>query len=447
MMKKLMWWMLLASQLFIIIAFWAWQHVHHPMGNQLAADVASQCLAYGRLAGLLAAFGILLQLILTGRIKWVERTFGLDRMFRLHHVVGFSLVVLLVAHPFLLTLGRARESSVSYAAQFLDFVRNWDGVLAAVIALVIMLAALVLSVAIVRRRLAYELWHVTHCAFYLAVALAFFHQVEVGGDLVGNPWFMRYWYALYIFVFGNLLFFRIIRPLRFFARHRFKVARVAPETADVTSVYIEGRNMESFRAVAGQFVSVRFLAPGFRWESHPFSISARPDGKQIRLTIKQLGDFTRRIPLLRPGTPVVLDGPHGIFTAQSCRADKVLMMAGGIGITPIRSMTEDLLAAGRDVVLLYGNRRVADIVFERELAALVAGSNGRFRVVHVMSHDPAGADEFGKIDRARIARLVPDAAEREVFLCGPPVMMRIVRADLAALGVPRARIHDERFAL
>jgi predicted ferric reductase len=446
-MKTIVWLTVLVSQVLIIVGFWTWNHVNHPLGNLLTGDSVGRMLAWGRLAGLLAAFGILLQLILVGRVKWIERVFGLDRLARLHGIVGFSLVFLLVAHPILVTAGHAMQAGTSQWEQFLDFCRNWKGVLAATVAFVVMIAALGLSVAALRKRMRYEVWYATHLTFYIAIALAFLHQTAVGSDLTDNRWFAAYWYVLYVFTFGNLVVYRIFRPLLAFVRHRFVVTRLVPETGDVTSVYIKGRNLAAFAVEAGQFVIVRFLAPGFRWEAHPFSVSRRPDGEEIRLTIKALGDFTRRIPGLQPGTPVWIDGPHGVFVARRCKATKAFLIAGGIGITPVRSLAEDLLAADRDIVLIYGNRKHDQVVFEKELDDLARAVPGHLRVVHVMSNDPEWPGEKGRVDRDRLARLVPDISEREVYLCGPPAMMKMVRFGLAELDVPRARIHDERFTL
>ncbi|MDD5678329.1 MAG: ferric reductase-like transmembrane domain-containing protein [Kiritimatiellae bacterium] len=441
------WLILLFSQVLIIVGFWFWYHINHPMGNLLTGATFGQFLAWGRLAGLLAAFAILLQIILVGRVKWVERAFGLDRLTRLHHIIGFSLVVLLVAHPILVTAGHAMQAGSGMLAQWLDFFRNWEGVLAAAVGLAIMLAAILFSVAVVLKKLRYEIWYATHLSLYIAIALAFGHQLAVGSDLTDNRWFAAYWIALYVFTFGNLIFYRVIRPVWMFSRHRFAVERLVPEADDVTSVYINGRNLAAFPVEAGQFMLVRFLAPGFRWEEHPFSMSCRPDGRKIRLTIKRLGDFTRRIPDLKPGTPVIIDGPHGVFTARHGVASKILLIAGGIGITPIRSLAEELAAAGRNVVLLYANRNHQSLVFAKELDELEHAASGRLQVVPVMSDDPAWPGEKGRLDRDRIVRLVPDVVARDVYLCGPPPMMKAVRAILIGLDVPRAHIHYERFAL
>lgn len=438
---------LLASQLAIIAGFWWWNHAHHQFGNQLTGDLTGQLLAWGRLAGLLAAFGCLLQIVLVGRVRWVERVFGLDRLSRLHHYVGFALLAAILAHPVLVTVGHARQADVSLGAQLADFVGKWEDVGSALVAAAIMVLALGFSVLVVMKRIGYEFWHATHLALYVALALAFGHQISVGWDLTSNPWFRGYWIALYLFVGVNLVWYRWGRQLLDYARHRFAVERVVPEPGGVTSVCIGGRDLERFRVRAGQFMIVRFLAKGFRWEAHPFSMSCWPDGKGLRLSIKALGDYTRKIPSLPVGTKVVVDGPHGVFTAERCRGEKALLVAGGIGITPLRSLAEELLRRGKDIVLVYGNRSAASVVFREELDALAAAHPGRFAVVHVMSADPGWPGERGSVDRERLARLVPDLRERDVFLCGPPPMMKGVRAALRGLGVPKGRIHWERFAL
>lgn len=443
---KISWLAVLASQFLIILGFWGWNHVHHPMGNQLTGDGIGQMLAYGRLAGLLAACGVLFQLVLIGRLRRLEQAFGLDRLTRLHHVVGFSLLFFISAHLFFITRGHAAQADLSAAAQFAEFIEKWEGVSAAVAAVGIMAGALVFSVIVVLKRIRYEWWYASHLTLYLAIILAFGHQLAVGSDFTDNRWFKYYWLILNLFVLGNLLVYRLGRPLWFSMRHRFIVQRLQSETDDTTSVFIAGRDLARFPVRAGQFFIVRFLAKGFRWEAHPFSVSARPDGTLLRLTIKRLGDFTRRIPNLKPGTRIILDGPYGIFTAEQCRLPKVLLIAGGIGITPIRALAEELARRGRDMLLVYGNRNPTATVFARELDAL-ATATGQLKVVLVMSQDPAWPGEQGQIDQARLARLAPDIRQREVFLCGPPIMMRIVRTALRELGVPRRQIHYERFAL
>ncbi len=446
-MKKTRLLILLGAQVLIVLGFWLSFHLNHPMGNQLTGEAVGQFLAYGRLAGLLAALGILFQLILIGRIKWVERIFGFDRLTHLHHIVGFSIIVLLIAHPVLITYGHSMQAGVSYFAQMKDFFFNWEDVFAAAIGLLIIFVALFFSVLVLKKMIKYEVWYYVHLAFYIALALAFGHQFEVGTDFTSNKMFADYWYALYAFTFANLIYYRIIRPIIFFIRHRFKITRLVSETGGVNSVYIEGNKMDLFTVEAGQFMNVRFLTKGFMWESHPFSMSCMPNGNNLRLSIKGVGDFTKRISGLKPGVSVFIDGPHGVFTSKNCKSSKVLMIAGGIGITPIRSLAEEMSSMGRDVVLIYSNRNHNSIVFEKELNDLASSSSGRLKVIHVISDDPGWPGEKGRIDKEKISRLAPDFKEREVFLCGPPPMMKALRLDLISIGVPNNQIHYERFAL
>ncbi len=446
-MKKFGWLFLLGTQFALVTGFWLYGHVNHSMGNQLTGEPVGQYLAYGRLAGLFAVLCILFQLLLIGRIKWLEHSFGLDRMAHLHHFTGFAIVAFLLAHPLLVTTGHSMQSGTGFLAQYVDFIENWEDVLAAIIGVIVISVALVFSVLVLKKWVRYEVWYYSHLSLYVAIALVFGHQFEVGTDLVGNRYFEGYWYALYAFTFANLAYYRFLRPVIFFLRHRFKVEKIVPETGDVTSVYIEGRSMEFFPVEAGQFMIVRFWAKGFRWEAHPFSMSFRPNGEKIRLSIKALGDFTRRIPGLKPGTHVFIDGPHGIFTSATSNSQKILLIAGGIGITPIRALAEEMSATGRDVILIYANRNRAAIVFEKELDELAGKSGGHLKVVHVLSEDAGWTGEKGKLDKEKISSLVPDLPDREVFLCGPPMMMKFVRKSLSELKVPKSRIHFEKFAL
>ena len=435
------------AQLLAVVGSWAWFHVHHPLGNLLTGDSIGRLLAWGRLAGLLAGLALLFQLVLIGRVRWVERCCGLDRLTRLHHILGFALLPLLFLHLLLVTLGHAAQADVGYWAQTVDFFKTWRGLLAGGMGLALMVAAAGFSALVLMKRLRYEAWYATHLALYAAFALVFWHQVVAGSDFTDHPAFKYYWVALTAFALASLVAYRFARPAALLSKHRFVVERLVAESSEVTSVYIGGRGLSSFRVEAGQFLIVRFLASGFRWEAHPFSVSCCPDGQRLRLSVKAVGDFTRRIPELKPGTPVLIDGPHGAFTSRACVSDRALLIAGGIGITPVRALAEEWAAAGRDAVVVYGNRNAATLVFRAELEALVARSQGKLRVHYVMSDDPAWAGEAGRVDRERLVRLVPDLLARDVYLCGPPPMMRGVRAALSELGFPRAHLHDERFAL
>lgn len=93
-----------------------------------------------------------------------------------------------------------------------------------------------------------------------------------------------------------------------------------------------------------------------------------PTGEELRITVKEVGDFTRRVGLLPLGTRIIIDGPYGVFTEWFSVSSKVLFIAGGIGITPIRSLMEQMLRNKKDAILLYANKTRRDIVFKDELS-------------------------------------------------------------------------------
>lgn len=441
------WWGLLCAIPLIAFAGWAWDHIHPSPGLVPLSDPIGLLQALGRLSGLLAALALLLQLLLSSRLRWLERSFGLDRLTRLHHIVGFSLATLLLAHPALLIAAAARKNGTGMGETLVRLIGELQGVGAAVVGLVLIALTLMGSVLVLQRRLHYERWHALHLILYPALVLVFFHPPAIGFDLIHNRNLAVYAYALCAATLGAVIVERLARPLQWFTRHRFRVLRVRPESEDATSVEIGGRDLERFPARAGQFVIVRFLAPGFRFEAHPFSLSRLPDAHGLRITIRHVGDFTRRIPALPPGTRVMVEGPYGCFTSEHRALQKGLLIAGGIGITPLRALAGEWVAEGRDTLLLYANRHPRFAVFTGELEALAATSDGRFRMIPIMSDAPDWPGERGRIDRDRLSRLVPDLHEREVYLCGPPAMMRSVRDALSGLGVPQSRLHDERFAL
>jgi ferredoxin-NADP reductase len=275
--------------------------------------------------------------------------------------------------------------------------------------------------------------------------LAFNHQISIGGDFLNNAHFSAYWYLLYVFTVGNILFFRFLTPIWQYNKYDFTVDKIISETHNVTSVYITGRQLSQFKVLPGQFMIFRFLSSGFWWQAHPFSLSGRPDGEHLRISVKNSGDFTATIPSLKQGTKVLIDGPYGIFTERSAKRNKFLLIAGGIGITPIRILAQQLLEHGKDAVLIYGNRTQGDIVFKRELDEMAAKYH--FPIFHVLSQQPDFTGEKGHIDKEKIHRLVPDISGREVFLCGPEGMMKNVVADLKTLKVADSAIHFEQFSL
>ncbi len=438
--RKNYWRLLLLANIAIVLWFW-W----HGSGSLFLQGGAPTVIALGRLAGLAAAGGVLLQFSYISRMPWLERAFGLDNLIRRHKQNGKISAIFILLHPILLTLGYAQSAQISLLEQLKHFLFGYQFVLLAAVAAGLFLAVVAISLTIVRSRLRYENWYFVHLLVYAAFFLAIWHQFANGSDLLFSRIFYSYWVLLYVFVLLNHGLFRLIRPIWLYRRHGFYVDRVVPETYNVTSVYIAGRRLDVFKIKPGQFMFFRFLTKGRWWQAHPFSLSFVPDGRRLRISVKSLGDFTEKIKFLKPGTKVIIDGPYGIFTADASASEKILLIAGGIGITPLRALFEQMLRLKKNVVMLFGNKTKADVTFRQELEGLVRKLNGR--VVHILSGQADYQGETGQIDAGKIGRLVPDWKERDVYVCGPVGMMDAVIGDLKKSGIDPSRLHFEKFEL
>ena len=425
----------------MVVGFWWFSS-----GFEITRNASDLFNGLGRVTGLLGTYLVLWQLLFMARLPWLEQAFGLERMAALHKWNGYLAIGLLIGHAVFQTVGYQLGDGKDLAAQLADFIGSYQGLLAAIVALGLFVAVVVMSVAIARRGLAYETWYFIHLYAYLAVVLAFSHQLATGVDFAGNPAFVWYWCGLYVVVGGALVLYRLVGPLATYRRHRFRVHAVEKEARGVVSIYISGRDLDQFEAEAGQFAIWRFMDRKRWWQAHPFSISAVPNGRRLRITVKNIGDFTNDIHTLKPGTPILVDGPFGKFIERP-RNSKVLLIAGGIGITPIRPLAEEMAADGFDVRVLYRAHGEGDLVFKKELDAL-ATQEVSVRVDYLLTM--AGSRRQSRdawFSPTSLVGLVPDIFDRVVYVCGPIGMMAVVRSTLEALRIPTDQIRTEVFRL
>jgi ferredoxin-NADP reductase len=259
-----------------------------------------------------------------------------------------------------------------------------------------------------------------------------------------DPLARAYWIGLYVLAVGLVLAFRVAAPIALNIRHRLRVARVVAEGPGLTSIYVTGRDLDRLPVRSGQYFVWRFLAGRRWWHGHPFSLSAAPNGEWLRITVKALGDDTRALQRLATGTPVFVEGPYGVLTGARRRRRKVLLIAGGIGIAPLRALLESLPAGRGELTLVYRAREPKHVVFRAELDALAAARGTE--VVYLVGRRGSAEMPRDPLAGASLAALVPDIRQRDVYLCGPVAMMDRVERTLGRLGVPSGQVHAERFA-
>jgi predicted ferric reductase len=427
----------------------------HDLASGTAAD---RLIALGRLTGLVGSVLLLEQLLLAARLPWLDRTYGHDRALVAHRRLSRVALPLLLAHAAALVLGYGANDGVRPLVVLLvEPVRMLGGavpdMLTAFVALALLVVVAVTSMQAARRRTRHEVWHLVHLTGYAAVALSVPHQLSAGTDIAGHPFDRALWLALYVATAGAVVVFRVLLPVWRSARHALVVERVDVEAPGVVSVVVTGRALDRLPVRAGQFLQWRFLTRGLWLAAHPWSLSAAPDGRSLRLTVRDLGDHSRRVAALRPGTRVLVEGPYGLFTTERRTRRRVLLLAAGIGITPVRALAEELAGAPDvlpgDVTVLYRADDERGLVHADELRELADAAGLR---LHLLVGRPArdswlppGMGRGGRGDAEALEHLVPQLRQHDVYVCGPPAWMRLVHRCLRVARVPSGQVHDERF--
>ncbi len=424
----------------------------------LSGSTGTILVAVGRLTGLVAMDFLLLQLLLAARIPWVDRVYGMDRALKAHRILGRVTVPLILVHVGAIVLGYAIRDQLGGITgpivEGLRLVTGGDNLLEATIATVLLVAVAVTSVSIARRRLSYEWWHLVHLTSYAAVVLSVPHQLSLGSDFTATPWVRTYWWVLYVLVAASVLWWRVLVPVGRSLRHDLRVTRVVQESPGVWSVWMRGRHLDRLPARAGQYFNWRFATPRLVLTAHPWSLSSAPDGRGLRITVRDLGDHSRALQGLRPGTRVLFEGPYGAFTLRHRTRRRVLLLAAGIGITPVRALLEELVrerhASAGDITVVYRVNDASQLTFRRELERLVAAGGHQLLVLvgppvqgSWLPADGPTAGTGG--DAERLAAIVPHLTAHEAYLCGPGPWMHLVRSTLLDAGLPAGHVHDERF--
>ena len=418
-------------------------------GVKSVTDLTTGLGALSRLTALVGTDLLLIHMLLVARVPWIDRLYGLDKSTEAHKKLGKPILYLIVAHFLASLVNYALLDQKTIVAELGNLIFNVPDMLTAAIALGLMVLVVVSSIQIARRRLSYEAWWVIHLLSYASVFLAIPHQISTGSDIAGKPVALFYWISLYLFVAGNVIWYRLLQPIVSSLRAGLQVETTVRESSDSTSIYITGKNLDKLGYVSGQFFILRVLTKGQWWRAHPFSVSAAPNSRFVRFTIGNRGDDTALLQSIKPGTKVILEGPYGVFTEARRSREKVTLIAAGIGAPPIRALAESMAARPGDINVIYRVRNTEDAALVDELSELSQRRGFKLTLLEggrgqANSWMPAHPENIP--DHARISVIAPWISESDVFICGPAAWTRSVKKSLTRAGTPEHQIHAEEFA-
>ncbi len=392
----------------------------------------------GSMTGLTGMYLALVMVLIVARIPPLERILGQDGMLRWHRRLSAWPLSLIAAHAVFVTIGYAQAARTGVLHQLNAFLAHYADMLAATVGFLLMVAIGIVSIRALRQRLRRETWWVLHLYMYLALALSFAHVIALGPAFVGHPLTQVLWSVVWALTAGTVLVYRVGLPVMRSLRHRLRVVEVHREGPGVVSVVMSGRQLERLAVSGGQFMAWRFLARGLWWQAHPYSLSAMPQPPYLRITVKQVGDHSAAVARLKRGTRVAIEGPYGNVTGHARTNDKVVLVAGGIGVTALRSLLEDL-PKGTDPVVIVRASSESQLVLRDEVAELVRHRKGTLIEL-------VGSRREIALHSQGLLQLVPDLLARDLYTCGPPGLVEDVVEAARSAGMPHHAVHYEVFS-
>ncbi len=356
-------------------------------------------------------------------------------VFNVHKSIGRYALLLIALHPVFITIYYITRKGFNPLTLGGGW-PFWAFVLLGQVAFLLMALIVVTSV-FFRERLSRTSWYGFHLTAYLALPLVLAHSLPIGMTLEQTALSWAWWGLIALgaafYIFRALCVFGLFSEKHVVS----KVEDVGPNVVKITARPL-ARPMEPH---LGQFIYFRLG----RWgPTRPFTVSHydRETG-EISITVKALGRVTTRLQSIEEGQEVFIDGPYGIFAHAALESERpIVMIAGGIGITPFTRLFQELAyEPGLELHLFYGNRSSHEIVYKEELEDVE-----RVDVIHVLSDDPHYPGESGFITTDLLEKYLEEALESYEFLiCGPPVMIRKLEAALEEADVPPDQVHHELF--
>jgi len=398
-------------------------------------------------AGMLAFAIILAEFLLSGRFRAVSTRIGMDVTMRFHQLLARSALVLALVHPYLYRAPFNPPYPWDVTRQ-LTLSTDVAGIVAGFLAWMFLPALVLLAIDRDQGGFRYETWRLMHgLGAALTAGLVLYHTLNSGRDSQ-DPVLARVWIGLFLIALASLAFVYLAKPVlkRLSPWYVDSVRSIGLKTWEVT---ISPRGHKGLQYQAGQFVWLNIGRGAASLNENPFSISSAPaSGNRLQFVIKELGDFTRTLGQIAPGTRAYVDGPHGNLSISGRNEPGIALIAGGVGIAPLLGIMRQLHHDNdtRPTALIYGNRVDAQIVYHDELE-MMSRKHGT-KIVHALYEPPENwAGHIGMCDADLIRRVFnkPEMHQWLFVLCGPPKMMEVAEETLIGMGVSATQILSERF--
>ncbi len=391
-----------------------------------------------QILGLIALALMALGLVAGARSRSLEWLFGgLDRAIRLHRAIGVTAMILLVIHLLLLIpVWMAR--GIPIAELFVPFYSSGTRT----IDILIFYSFVLLAILAYNQRLSYSKWQWLHRVNGGLFMLFSIEILFVPGSIRDfEP--LRTW-MIFLGIAGTLAFlYRVLLFRRFGPRYRYALNQVQPHAGNSYDLILRPKEQRMiYDPGTFAFISVpdSQVLPA---ELHPFSISSSPVSRELRFSIRAVGDYTRLLRDLPVDSLVDVYGPFGGFTLHAfMRYKRLVLIGAGIGITPFLSMLHFELTNNdfRRIWLYYVVRERADAGHDEEIR------DSYLKADSYIDYELWVTKEQGRITAKAIADAVAPIDDYAVMLCGTVPFSRDMTRQLLAIGVPAERIIAEEFA-
>jgi predicted ferric reductase len=427
--------------LLIIAGAWTIPFVFESPSLYYKFGMDKTLLRSGQILGVTVAVLVFFQILLASRVKFLDRIFSLNRVYGFHRINGVMIAFLALSHPILVI---ASDNFTFFPFEK----RYWPQFLG-----VGVLTCFLVIVTTANWRLffgfAFHSWLRFHrLATVSIIPLMFIHILYVSETFkAGLPHTL-------VFATSGMICLLILRIWyrRFFPeKRRFFVSNVEPAGREAYTVDVTLHGGGNFNYMPGQFVFITPLSAEVPKEEHPFTIASTPTRFDVlQFVIRAAGDWTGKINRLKPGESVVIDGPYGLFSHMALSGNEpMVMIAGGIGITPMLSMIRYMADVGdrREILLIWSNKTTEHVVLPEEFKKLEHRLS-HFRIIHVITRDREDVHECGRLDRIKLEKMLNGWSRKsKVFICGPFDMMKEMGRALKIIGFSPAGVYKEEFKL